>query len=89
MVKGVVMNRLHLSLYKKWFDEILQGTKKIEYREIKPYYDRLLMKDYDEVKFVNGYGKDRPYLVINIVKIIKSKEFFEIHLGNIIETGNL
>ncbi|MEO8514142.1 MAG: ASCH domain-containing protein [Ignavibacteria bacterium] len=83
------MNRLHLSLYKKWFDEILQGTKKIEYREIKPYYERLLTKNYSEVKFVNGYGKERPYLVINIVKIIKSKEFYEIHLGNIIETGNL
>ncbi len=83
------MNRLQLSLYKQWFDEILHGTKKIEYREIKPYYDRLLKKDYDEVKFVNGYGKERPYLIINIVKIIKSKEFYEIHLGNIIETGNL
>lgn len=83
------MNRLHLSLYKKWFDEILNGTKKIEYREIKPYYNKLLNKVYDEVKFVNGYGNDRPYLVIKITKIIKNNEYYEIHLGKIIETGNM
>lgn len=83
------MNRLHLSIYKKWFDEILLGTKKIEYREIKPHYKKLLKNHYDEVKFVNGYGKERPFLVIKIIKIIKGKEFYEIHLGNIIETGNL
>lgn len=83
------MNRLQLSIYKKWFDEILQGTKKIEYREIKPYYDRLLKKKYTEVKFVNGYGSERPFLVVKITKIVKAKEFYEIHLGNIIETGNL
>jgi hypothetical protein len=84
-----MIGRLHLSLYKKWFDEILQGTKKIEYREVKPYYDKLLKNHYDEVKFVNGYGKERPFLVIQISKIIKGKEFYEIHLGNIVETGNL
>lgn len=83
------MSRLHLSLYKKWFDEILNGTKTIEYREIKPFYELLKSKHYDEVKFVNGYGKERPFLVVQITKILKGKEFYEIHLGNIIETGNL
>ena len=78
-----------MSLYKKWFDEILQGTKKIEYREVKPYYDKLLKKDYSEVKFVNGYGGNRPYLIIEIIKITKGKEYYQIHLGSIIETGNL
>ncbi len=83
------MNRLHLSIYKKWFDEILLGSKKTEYREIKPFYDKLLKNHYDEVKFVNGYGEERPFLVVKVTKIIKAKEFYEIHLGNIIETGNL
>ncbi|MBN8586644.1 MAG: ASCH domain-containing protein [Ignavibacteria bacterium] len=83
------MRRLHLSIYKKWFEEILCGTKTIEYRDIKPYYEKLLKNHYDEVKFVNGYGRERSFLVIKITKIIKGKEFYEIHLGNIIETGNL
>ena len=29
---------LHLTLKKKWFDMILSGEKKEEYREIKPYW---------------------------------------------------
>jgi len=29
---------LHLTLKKKWFDLIKSGKKKVEYREIKPYW---------------------------------------------------
>lgn len=32
------MSTLHLTLKKKWFDMILSGEKKEEYREIKPYW---------------------------------------------------
>ena len=32
------MNILHLTLKKKWFDMILSGEKKEEYREYKPYW---------------------------------------------------
>lgn len=35
---------LHLTLKKKWFDMILSGVKKEEYREVKAYWvDRLLI----------------------------------------------
>lgn len=33
------MKILHLALKKQWFDMILSGEKKEEYREIKEYYD--------------------------------------------------
>ena len=82
-------NRLYLSLYKKWFDEILTGKKKIEYREIKPFYDRLLSKNYTEVKFINGYGNTRPYIIVRISKIQKGGKYYEIHLGEILERGNI
>ncbi|HET8736229.1 MAG TPA: ASCH domain-containing protein, partial [Pricia sp.] len=32
------MKTLHLNLKKKWFDMILSGEKKEEYREIKEYW---------------------------------------------------
>ena len=54
---------LHLNLHKKWFDQILEGTKKIEYRDIKPYWTTRLfdkngkVKDYDVIEFRNGYSK--------------------------------
>lgn len=37
------MRVLHLNLKKKWFDMILSGEKKEEYREIKPYWISRLM----------------------------------------------
>lgn len=36
------MSILHLTLKKKWFDMILSGEKKEEYREIKPYWCKRL-----------------------------------------------
>ena len=38
------MNTLHLTLNKKWFDMILSGEKTEEYREIKPYWIKRLLK---------------------------------------------
>ena len=35
---------LTLTLKKKWFDMILSGEKKQEYRDIKPYYTRRFQK---------------------------------------------
>lgn len=37
------MRVLHLTLKKKWFDMILTGEKKDEYREIKDYWARRLL----------------------------------------------
>lgn len=39
-------NILILTIERKWFDMIASGEKKEEYREIKPYYDRILGKKF-------------------------------------------
>ena len=61
------MKVLHLNLRKKWYDMILSGEKKEEYREIKPYWVKRIANlmdsnppAYDVVEFRNGYGKDAP-----------------------------
>ena len=64
------MKILHLTLKKKWFDMILSGVKKEEYRELKDYWaNRLMLTDgkldepfkrFDLVCFKNGYQKDAP-----------------------------
>lgn len=38
-MRNEVFNILPLTIKKKWFDMILSGEKKEEYREIKPFYD--------------------------------------------------
>lgn len=69
------MKALHLTLNRKWFDMILSGEKKEEYREIKMYWATRLQngfpaaygidtnnpdwKEYDYIHFSNGYNRPR------------------------------
>lgn len=61
---------LHLNLTKKWFDMILSGEKREEYREWKEYWHtRLRNRKYDIVRFRNGYQKDAPTFDIELLEI--------------------
>ena len=66
---------LTLPIKKKWFDMILSGEKKEEYREIKPYWTKRLSHnlratvrtDFDVIHsgwviLKNGYSKDAPQI---------------------------
>lgn len=58
---------LTLPIKKKWFDMILSGEKKEEYREIKPYYMSrfcgMCRADSHEIRFRNGYSAQSPSFV--------------------------
>lgn len=74
------MKTLNLTLKKKWFDMIASGEKKDEYRELKDYWKKRLISNYEELEFEewgivyfndfdtitfrNGYAKDAPTMVI-------------------------
>jgi len=74
---------LTMTLKKHWFDMIKAGVKKEEYREMKMYWiERLCeelgfedggivskFKQYDQIKFINGYGKDAPRFTIECLGI--------------------
>lgn len=58
------MKILHLNLKKKWFDMILSGEKKEEYRAFKPYWNKRLGAWYESYPQENGYwdaGFREPY----------------------------
>ena len=72
---------LILPIKKQWYDMILSGKKKEEYREIKPYYNSRFTKAFDmnccddiwsdkdskyEVMFRNGYSKKSPSFVARV-----------------------
>lgn len=72
---------LTLPIKKKWFDMILSGEKKEEYREIKQYWTKRFFKLFDEniemmpksmhlgkgqVIFKNGYKNDSPKIKCSI-----------------------
>ena len=77
------MKILRLTLKKKWFDMILSGEKKEEYREIKPYWvnrldnvealGEIFIRWFDAVEFRNGYQKDAPMIRIECKGITKGK----------------
>jgi hypothetical protein len=90
------MNILHLTLKKKWFDLIVSGIKKEEYREIKPYWDKRLNKKYDTICFRNGYAKNSPRTTVQLKEILtglgiiewgapKQERVYILRLGEIIE----
>jgi len=68
---------LVLPIKKKWFDMILSGEKKEEYREIKPYYTSRFLKVFNmvdgvpsdskevQIAFTNGYGNKVPAFIAN------------------------
>ena len=84
---------LHLTLHRRWFKQILKGTKKIEYREIKPYWTKRLFDrsgdsiKYDYIIFKNGYNHNCPIMKIEFKGVRKTKQY-EILLGKFLEKTN-
>ncbi len=79
------MKVLHLTLKKKWFDMILSGEKKEEYRDYSDYWLKRLSNFFDEdvliakfkhfdiIRFRNGYAADAPAFDIECRRIKAGK----------------
>lgn len=75
MKKGRDSKILRLTIKKKWFDLIVDGKKKFEYREAKPYWRARLQvkghegygdsRNFDEIRFENGYGRHVPFCQVS------------------------
>ena len=80
---------LHLNLFRKYFDQIAEGTKTIEYRDKTEYWKkRLENREYDAIKFRNGYAKNAPTMLVEYVGLNVGNPFaYEIQLGKIIEVN--
>lgn len=74
---------LYLTIKRIFFEAILVGEKRIEYRERKPYYEKLERNKYDHVKLINGYSSESDFLVCEIERIEITDNSYNIHLGRI------
>ena len=73
-----------LTLYKKWFDQILDGSKIVEKRSKTPYWTkRLLSKKIESVEFRNGYGKKVRNFRANISKVTTTKDVILLSISTI------
>lgn len=67
---------LTLPIKKQWFDMILSGEKKEEYRDMTPYYTKRFMNLWKgsliggqterKIKLRNGYGKNAPTATVAV-----------------------
>lgn len=84
------MKTLYLTLKKKPFDVMVTGEKKSEYRKnTKWIRSRLYNRDgtkreYDNVKFTNGYGSTRPYFIVKYINFEKINEFKKIYSNGLV-----
>lgn len=81
---------LQLNLHRVYFQQILDGTKTIEYRGRTPYWEnRLTNREYTHIRFRNGYLKIAPEMIVELKRIKKTKGEFELHLGGIVSKKNV
>lgn len=82
------MKILHLSLKKDPFDVMVTGEKTKEYRKFSKWIKSRLFdkrgnpKTYDLIKFVNGYGSDKPYFICKFDGVIKGDVSINIEFSN-------
>ena len=84
---------LHLILHREFFDLIEKGLKKTEYRECTPYWRRRLEgRDYDVIRFRNGYATKAPVMDVQYVtkgfRVVGGKKEYAIRLGKILKVQN-
>jgi hypothetical protein len=80
---------LHLSLIREFFDDIARGSKTEEYRDRSDHWrTRLEGREYDIIRFRNGYGKDVPEMDVEfrgVEKVVrKGRPQYAIQLGKIV-----
>jgi len=61
---------LTMTLKREWFDKILMGEKRIEYREDKPYWrSRIKSTELEHITFKNGYSRKAPNFSADVLRI--------------------
>ncbi len=81
-----------LNIEREWFADILAqpARKKIEYRTIKPYWDRRfegLANRRFKVRLLNGMNPPVPEATVMVTKLARNKRSgkYELHLGRVLE----
>ncbi len=84
------MKILHLTLFRKWFDEIASGAKTREFRRKTDFWRRRLVgREYDVVHFRNGYRRGAPFMRVEFLGledgVWEGEGVFAIRLGRVLE----
>jgi hypothetical protein len=83
----VEKDRITTTIKRQWLAQIIEGTKRIEYREIKPYWTKRL-KDITspfELRLINGMNPPVPEVTVLIRKVTvdRSEGVYELHIKKV------
>src|SRR5436190_9491960 len=83
------MDKITTTIQRQWLREIAARRKRIEYREIKPYWSRRFSKVNVPfaLRMINGMDRKAPEITVLIRRIRKNSRsgYFELHIGKILD----
>ncbi len=88
------METLKIFIKGKWFDLIASGDKKIEYRDVKPFWTARLYdkngkkRPYKYIEFINGMKPDSKRMITEYLGVGKKQNMYEIKIGRILKRKN-
>jgi hypothetical protein len=81
-------DRITTTIEREWLAQIVEGTKKIEYRQIKPYWtERFANVSLPfELRLVNGMNPPVPEVTVLIHKIVKDRRAreYQLHIKKVL-----
>ena len=82
------MQTITTTIKLQWLSEIIAGTKKIEYREAKPYWRKKFsaVNSPFELRMINGMRSCAPEVTVKITKTTESEKYceFRLHIGKVL-----
>jgi len=80
--KRLPYDRITTTIEREWLAQIIAGTKKIEYRQIKPYWTERFQKVAVpfELRLLNGMTPPVPEVTVLIHKVVKDRRAGEYRL---------
>jgi hypothetical protein len=83
-----VYDRVTTTIERQWLAEIIAGTKKVEYREIKPYWTKRFTKVSVpfELRLLNGMIRPVPEVTVLIHKITNDRRAgsYKLHIKKVL-----
>jgi hypothetical protein len=82
LMKKLNYDRITTTIEREWLAQIIAGTKKIEYRKIKPYWAKRFEKISVpfELSLLNGMNSPVPEVTVLIHRIMKDRRAGEYRL---------
>ena len=85
-MKKLSRDRITTTIEREWLAEIVAGTKKIEYRQIKPYWTKRFAKVSVpfELRLLNGMNPPVPEVTVLIRKITRRGREYRLHIKKVL-----